>query len=94
MNRREFVKAQARIPLLGLLAKLPKAEGKLKFAGYPDLGSYVSDVDAWHTLICDAESGFIELGCQELGPYIVFDKTGLRFYDSGGMEVEWIRADL
>ena len=54
MNRREFVKALAGIPLLGLLAKIPEETGKLKLAGYPDLVSYVSDCQASEDSLAEA----------------------------------------
>ena len=43
MNRRDFVKALAGIPLLGLLARLTKAEGGLN----PNMPNDLGHIDVW-----------------------------------------------
>ena len=52
MNRREFVKALAGIPLLGLLAKLPKAQEGINLIMPGDPGYIdISVSSPWHTMV-------------------------------------------
>ena len=91
MNRRDFAKALAGIPLLGLLVKLSKADEELHLImpGDPDYVD-ISIGSVRGSLTCAA---FDEELIRQVGPYITFDETGIRICDSDGLTLWQVSPD-